>query len=449
MLISLGVVVVGGYSTAWGSIQDQRRSHAEPTQMRQLVSPAPSRTSLESAADYSEQFSGRAMLVLHEGKVVFERYANGWNADRPHPLASGTKSFTGVVAMAALNDGLITSLDERVSDTLTEWKSDRRKRDITVRQLLDLSSGLEPGDPSLGRAGAGIRDLGPSNDIATRLRERRGEEMPEDRFAAAIGIPATDRAGASFRYGPSHFYAFGAFLERKLQASDMPHKTFFDYMRERVLMPAGIGHIGLDRFAPDKAGKPNLPGGGHLTAQEWALFGEFVRLGGVTRIPDHTDTRHNENKNENNSANAGKLACPDLSFIGASPVLDAEGSVEVSAIDHTLLAKCFEPSKANLAYGLTWWLLAGEEGAVADVSPADGPAGRRRAARQAAQTSQIMDNQGKPIRVAMAAGAGKQRLYVLPDHGLVIVRFARLDRDGNEFNDTTFMRALLGLDTNR
>lgn len=393
---------------------------------------APASAWLEAAAGYSERYSGRAVLVMHRGEVVYEGYSGGWDADRPHALASGTKSFMGVVAMAAIEDGLIAGLDEKVSETLTEWKGDARKREITVRQLLDLSSGLEPGDASLGRAGAGIRDLGPGGEVAARLRERRGEELPEDRFAAAVNIPATERAGAAFRYGPSHFYAFGAFLERKLVEADRPQKTYFGYMRERVLMPAGLGDVGLDRFAPDKGGKPNLPGGGHLTAREWGLFGEFVRRGGRTRV------LAGEVKDDR--------ACPDLSFKGASPVLDASGSVEVSAIDSALIEKCFEPSRANAAYGLTWWLLTGAEGAVADVSPADGLAGRRRAARQAAQTAGIVGRDGKVVPVVMAAGAGKQRLYILPEQELVVVRFARLDREGNEFNDTEFLRLLLGVD---
>ena len=57
------------------------------------------------AADYSAQLSGRALLIQREGSVIFERYDNGWAAGRPHPLASGTKSFTGVMAMMAAGLG--------------------------------------------------------------------------------------------------------------------------------------------------------------------------------------------------------------------------------------------------------------------------------------------------------------------------------------------------------
>lgn len=58
------------------------------------------------------------MLVRHAGQVIFEQYDRGWSATQPHPLASGTKSFTGVLAMLAVQEGLL-SLDERACDTLS------------------------------------------------------------------------------------------------------------------------------------------------------------------------------------------------------------------------------------------------------------------------------------------------------------------------------------------
>jgi hypothetical protein len=43
----------------------------------------------------------------------------------------------------------------------------------------------------------------------------------------------------------------------------------------------------------------------------------------------------------------------------------------------------------------------------------------------------------------MAAGLGKQRLYVVPSRGLVIVRFARIGPDGRRFVDDEFLRPIL------
>lgn len=48
------------------------------------------------------------------------------------------------MALAAVDDGLLT-LDEPVSETITEWKDDPRKSTIMVAELLRLTSGLEAG----------------------------------------------------------------------------------------------------------------------------------------------------------------------------------------------------------------------------------------------------------------------------------------------------------------
>jgi CubicO group peptidase (beta-lactamase class C family) len=62
--------------------------------------------SLRSAAEYLKDLNGHAMLVYHRDQLTFEEYFNGWSADQPHRLASGTKSFSGAMLAAAVEDGL-------------------------------------------------------------------------------------------------------------------------------------------------------------------------------------------------------------------------------------------------------------------------------------------------------------------------------------------------------
>jgi CubicO group peptidase (beta-lactamase class C family) len=89
------------------------------------------------AAKYSESKHGTSMLVMQRGKIIFERYANGGAVDGAWPIFSGTKSFWGIAALVGVGQGLF-KLDDRVSDTITEWRSDPRKSQITIRQLLNL-----------------------------------------------------------------------------------------------------------------------------------------------------------------------------------------------------------------------------------------------------------------------------------------------------------------------
>lgn len=351
----------------------------------------PGQADFAAAADYSAKLAGHAVLVMRGGAVVFERYDNGWSADRPHMLASGTKSFTGVLAMAAVQDGLFT-LDEPVCDTITEWKSDPLKRQITVRHLLTLSSGLSPQEGSLVPA------------------RRRGEgaagggRAARDTFSAAVAAPMTGTPGGQFAYGPTHYFAFGEFLERKLRASDRPQKTFLEYLAARYFDAIGLS---TGAFLLDGAGHPNLPGGCRLTARDWAKFGDLVLCEGAVRNKDGTRTQ---------------------------------------LIEPVLLAECFKPSARNRRYGLTWWL--GAEGNPEESLTPD-RARRRRGGGQeeAARTEgRSVGPDGKPVVMHMAAGLGKQRLYVLPQWDMVIVRFADLSAEGRGFDDREFLRLALGAD---
>src|SRR5216117_592850 len=119
-------------------------------------------TDCARAAKYSESKRGVSMLVMQNGRTIFEHYAKGGSARGRWPIFSGTKNFWGIAALAAVRDGLF-KLDDPVSDTITEWKSDSRKSQITIRELLNQTDGIE-GASRLQRAS--IRDR---NAMAIRL----------------------------------------------------------------------------------------------------------------------------------------------------------------------------------------------------------------------------------------------------------------------------------------
>lgn len=226
-----------------------------PLLLQAPVPPAAATGGFERAAAYSESLGGFAVLVKHGGAVLFERYRPGEAAGMPHPLASGTKSFWGVAAAAAVKDGLL-DLDELACDTLGEWKGDPRKSRITVRHLLSLTAGLEPASRELD----GFRTA--------------------DKFAAALDVPAIAEPGEGFRYGPASYCAFGELLRRKLAAGAPAGARAEDplaYLKRRVLDPIGLELGGWTR---DRAGNPGMASGARLSAREWAKFGQLLLDGG-------------------------------------------------------------------------------------------------------------------------------------------------------------------------
>src|SRR5438270_9964907 len=179
------------------------------------------------AAAYSEKNIGFSMLVMQNGKTVFEHYANGGGADMRCKIFSGTKSFWGIAALCAVRDGLI-KLDDRVADTITEWKNDPRKSQITIRQLLNQTDGIEP---------------------APHLHS----DSIRDRDTMAIQLPLVAAPGAAFEYGPSHLQILNEVLRRKLNG-----KSTISYISENLLSPLGLTSL---EFKKDSRGNP-LPASG-------------------------------------------------------------------------------------------------------------------------------------------------------------------------------------------
>jgi CubicO group peptidase (beta-lactamase class C family) len=203
---------------------------------------------LDSAAAlaYAERNDVHALLVVRGGSLICARYGAGSTSAKPHALYSGTKSFWGVLAAAASDDGLLT-LDEPVAATIGEWRDDDRKARVTLRQLLNLTSGF------------GFGGL--------------GSAVPP--YPKALALELRNEPGTTFTYGGIPLQVFGAVLARKLAGDGQtPH----DYLRTRLLDPLGI-EVASWRTLAD--GSHPLPTGAYLAAREWLKYGQFLARGGA------------------------------------------------------------------------------------------------------------------------------------------------------------------------
>ncbi len=194
------------------------------------------------AAKYFEQTRGISFLVMQNGQIVFERYANGGMENGRWPIFSGTKNFWGLAALCAVRDGLI-KLDDHVADTITEWRNDPGKSQITIRQLLTQTDGIEDA-PFLHR-----------QSIA-------------DRNSMAIRLPLLAAPGRRFIYGPSHLQIFSELLRRKLNG-----QSVIGYFGQNIAGPLNLSSL---EFKRDGRGNPLPASGLELTAREWARLGEMV-----------------------------------------------------------------------------------------------------------------------------------------------------------------------------
>jgi CubicO group peptidase (beta-lactamase class C family) len=167
-----------------------------------------------------------ALVVQRAGRIVRETYADGFDSSTPHAIYSGTKSFWGVAALEAARDGVL-SMDDRV------------RGEITVRMLLTMT------------AGYGFGGLG----SAVPTYEHAWEIVPKN------------PPGTRFTYGGIPLQVFGKYFAERLGRP--PH----DYLRERVLQPAGVR---IETWRTMKDGTNPLPTGATLDAANWLRYGEYV-----------------------------------------------------------------------------------------------------------------------------------------------------------------------------
>ncbi|HEY7898944.1 MAG TPA: serine hydrolase [Gemmatimonadaceae bacterium] len=203
------------------------------------MTPAASLT--PSALEYVQRHGLDALVIAQHGHIVGEAYGEGYDASTPHALFSGTKSFWGIAAVTAERDGIVR-LDDRVADTFPQWSASTWKKSVTLRHLLELTSGI------------GFGGLGSAVPL----------------YAKALACELKNEPGTTFTYGGIPLQVFGAVLAQKLESrKQTPH----EYLRQRILDPIGM-QIGKWRTLAD--GSHPLPTGAFVAAQEWMKYGQFV-----------------------------------------------------------------------------------------------------------------------------------------------------------------------------
>ncbi len=208
----------------------------------------------------------RALLVLKDGKPIYERYAEGFGPDSKLISWSMAKSFTAVLAGLMVADGKI-ALDEPVAVPAWRRAGDPRGN-ITLRHLLHMSSGLkhiENGDP--------VYD---SDTVRMLFGQGAG-----DMAAYAETQPAVAKPDEVYNYSSATSIIIADVLTRALTDSNDPatrRQAMLDFIHGRLSEP-----LGLTSLTPEFDAHGTFIGGSfmHATARDYARFGEFLRNRGV------------------------------------------------------------------------------------------------------------------------------------------------------------------------
>ena len=107
--------------------------------------PLPAGPPLKLPLDIDAYMAGQrsaALLIVHDGKLRLERYGLGFDASGRWTSFSVAKSITSTLVGAAIRDGYIRSIDDKVSDYIAQMKGSAYD-DVSIRQLLTMTSGVQ------------------------------------------------------------------------------------------------------------------------------------------------------------------------------------------------------------------------------------------------------------------------------------------------------------------
>lgn len=128
-----------------------------------------------------------AIVVLKHGKVVMERYYNGYQRDSVATSFSIAKSVVSALVGIAIRDGHIAGIDDPITRYLPELAGkDQRFSLITIRNLLEMRSGIRF-DEGYGMPWADAAKFYLTQDLVTRMNAMTIERASDDRYHYSSG----------------------------------------------------------------------------------------------------------------------------------------------------------------------------------------------------------------------------------------------------------------------
>ena len=213
----------------------------------------------------------RAVVIMHGGLIVAERYAPGYTPESKLISWSMAKSVTAALVGFMVADGLLV-LDDPAP--VSEWANAGDSRNaITLRHLLHMSSGIDHTENP--EEGTSIYQTD-----ATRMLFLDGRENVA-RYAEGRMLEAAP--GTKFEYSSATSHILADIMTRALTDSRDPQirrDAMLEYARGRLFEP-----LGMASATPEFDRNGTMLGGSmiHATARDWAKFGEFLRNNGSVR----------------------------------------------------------------------------------------------------------------------------------------------------------------------
>lgn len=227
-------------------------------------SPLPPGPPLKLAVDVDAYMAGQrsaALLVLHDGKLRLERYGLGFDSAGRWTSFSVAKSMTSTLVGAAIRDGHIKSMDDKVSDYIPQMKGSAYD-DVSVRQLLTMTSGVKWNE-----------DYADPNADVAKFNNHKPEEGVDALVSYMRKLPREVPAGTRWHYSTGETNLVGILLTQATK------KPLASYLSEKIWVPAGMEQQAT--WILSKTGQEISGCCIQAASRDFLRFGQFI-LNGAT-----------------------------------------------------------------------------------------------------------------------------------------------------------------------
>lgn len=163
-----------------------------------------------------------ALVIVHDGKVRLEKYGLDFAADGRWTSFSVAKSITSTLVGAAIRDGFIRSIEDRVSDYIPDLRGSVYD-DVSIRQLLTMTSGVQWNE-----------DYEDRNSDVARFNNHVAEPGMDVTVSFMRNLPREAPAGSKWVYKTGETNLIGVLV------SSATGKSLSAYLSEKIWTPFGM-----------------------------------------------------------------------------------------------------------------------------------------------------------------------------------------------------------------
>ncbi|MEZ0183893.1 serine hydrolase domain-containing protein [Flavobacterium oncorhynchi] len=209
-----------------------------------------------------EKVYADGVIIMHHGKIVYEKYFGALTIDGQHAAMSVTKSFTGTLGIILAKEGLIDP-EKMVSFYVPELKNSAFG-DATVRQVMDMTTALQfsedYADPNA--------EIWKFSAAGNPLPKPKDYDGPRTYYEYLPTVKKNGIHGDAFGYKTVNSDVLGWIIAR------VTGKSVAEVLSERIWKKNGAEQDGY--FSVDAIGTPFAGGGFNLGLRDMARFGQLI-----------------------------------------------------------------------------------------------------------------------------------------------------------------------------